>query len=99
MRDALGNIRLAFVEVKAGLAADEPTVRRGSARRGVDGPFGTTTPSARSSAAWPAAGSVTRRPSLRTTRHHGTSVGAAASRRRRLVTGRGTRRRRRRRRS
>ena len=83
LRDALANIRLAFVEVTSGDLVDHapPTRPAVSSRRRRKRPIGasttrparTVTPSARSSAACPAAGSVAMRPSLRTTRHHGSS--------------------------
>ena len=89
MRDALANIRMAFVQIK-GRAERPPSRPRsiasapdtGSERRrkrptgaSTTRPPRRTTPSARSSAAWPAVGGVARRPSLRTTRHHGRSIG------------------------
>ncbi len=102
MRDALANIRLAFVQIKgrvrpAGRLTPVSSVRF-AARSGRDpasdavlgaaepadgsvddAAAADVTPSARSSAAWPAAGSVARRPSLRTTRHHGRSTSVPAS--------------------
>ena len=78
MRDALGNIRLAFVEIKSRAAAPSRAGRSPAeaAERGVDDPPVAHRHALGTQQAGLAGrpGSVTSRPSLRTTRHHGTST-------------------------
>ena len=101
----LGQLTSVLVDFAATSGRDSSSEAVLGAAEAADGasttrPPRTVTPSARSSAAWPAAGSVARRPSLRTTRHHGSvEVGAGRAAIRRPGPVRGTRRRRRRRRS
>ena len=100
MRDALANIRLAFVQVKGRvrelgqltsvLVDFTATSGRDSSSEAVLGAVEAADGSVDDSAvadhdallaqrSRPAAGSVARRPSLRTTRHHGSSRSVAAS--------------------